>query len=135
MSAIQTASWLTIEIDEKLLPPIVRDIAAEIGLQAALKLVEHYQGVPMWVPVNYNPDHVLVKLVGEQATLKLIEMYPGEKPEIPKCESAIRAVRDAKIRSSDKSQRQLANEWHLTVRQIRNIQGGYEGDDGQVELF
>jgi hypothetical protein len=135
MSAIQTASWLTIEIDENLLPPIVRDIAAEIGLHGALKLVEHYQGVPMWVPVNYNPDHVLVKLVGEQATLKLIEMYPGEKPEIPKCEAAIRAVRDAKIRASDKSQRQLANEWHLTVRQIRNIQSGYEGDDGQDELF
>ncbi len=125
----------TIEIDERLLPRTVRDIAEIIGLQATLKLVEHYQGVPMWVPVNYDPEHILVRLVGHEAALKLIEQYGGEKPEIPRCTDAIRAVRNAKICASDKSQRQLALEHGLTIRQIRNIQNGVEVDDGQDSLF
>jgi hypothetical protein len=132
---IKTGDILTLQLDERVLPGIVRDIAAEIGLAAALKLVDFYQGVPMWVPVRFDPEHTLVKIVGAAATLKLMAMYPGEKPEIPRCAEAIRVVRNIKIRDSDKSQRQLAQEWNLTVRQIRNIQSGMEVDDEQEELF
>lgn len=128
-------AYATIEIDEHLLPHSVREIARLIGLPATLKLVEHYQGVPMWVPVNYDPDHVLVKLVGHDAALQLIGHFGGEKPEIPRCVDAIRAVRNAKISISDKSQRELALEHGLTVRQIRNIQIGGAIDDGQDSLF
>lgn len=132
---IKLADYLTIEIDERLLPGVVRDLAMEIGLPATMTLVENYQGARMWVPVNYDAEHILVKLVGHEAMLKLIDIYGGEKPEIPRCVAAIRAVRDAKIRASDKSQRQLAFEYHLTERQIRNIQNGIEDDDGQADLF
>lgn len=125
----------TIEIDEKLLPQSVREIARLIGLPATLKLVEHYQGVPMWVPVNYDPDHILVRLVGHEAAMKLIEEYGGEKPEIARCAAAIRAIRNHRICTSNKSQRELAIEHGLTVRQIRYIQTGMADDDVQDELF
>ena len=132
---IKTADTLTIRLDERLLPGIVRDIADLVGLAAALKVVEHYQGIRMWVPVKFDPEHILVKQLGPAAALKLVDYYPGEKLEIPRCLAAIRAVRDAEIRSGGLSQRQYAAKHGLTERQIRNIQNGIEDDDGQVELF
>jgi len=132
---IKTADTLEIAIDERLLPGIVREIADLIGLHATLKLVEHYPGIEMWVPGNYDPDHVLVKIIGHEAASKLVDNYGGESYQMPKCVDAIRAVRNTRICASDKSQRQLAIEHGLTVRQIRNIQNGIEFDDGQDELF
>ncbi len=132
---INTAAFLTIHLDERLLPGIVREIAALIGLSATLKLVEHYPGIPMWVPVKYDPDHALVKIVGHEAASKLVDNYGGESYQIAKCEHAIRAVRNTRICNSDKSQRQLAIEHGLTIRQIRNIQSGVEFDDGQDDFF
>lgn len=135
MIAIKTADILTINIDEKILPYVVQDIAHLIGLGAALKLVEHYKGTSMWVPGQFKPDHPLVKIIGHEAALKLIEAFPGENLEIPKCDDAVRAVRNGQIKLSDKSQSQLAREYNLTVRQIRNIQGDMPDDDRQVGLF
>lgn len=132
---IKTASVLNIAIDERLLPGIVREFADLIGLAATLKLVEHYPGIPMWVPVKWDCAHVLVKIIGHDAAMKLIENYGGESYPMPKCEEAIRFIRNTQIRASDKSQRQLAIEFRLTVRQIRNIQSGVEFDDGQDKLF
>lgn len=132
---IKTADILTINIDAKILPYVVQDIAHLIGLAAALKLVEHYKGTSMWVPGQFKPDHVLVKIIGHEPALKLIEAYGGECLEIPKCDDAVRAVRNGQIKLSDKSQAQLAREYNLTVRQIRNIQGNRPEDDRQEGLF
>lgn len=130
-----TSDKLTIYIDQKILPGIIQDIAALIGLAGALDLVDHHKGTLMWIPVEFKPDHVLVKIVGPEAALKLINEYGGERLEIPKCENAIRAVRDGEIKSSDKSQANLAREYNLTVRQIRNIQKNMPEDSKQEALF
>ena len=135
MVNVKTADILTIQIDEKILPFIIQDIANLIGLGDTLKLVDAYKGTSMWVPAEFKPDHVLVKLIGEQSALKLIKRYAGESVEIPKCDGAMRGVRNTKITTSDKSQSALAREWNLTVRQIRNIQKDVRFDDGQDELF
>lgn len=132
--AINSNDFDTFKIDEKILPFVVQDIANLIGLGLALKLVEHYKGTAMWIPSVYKPDHVLVKIISHEPTIKLINAYGGECLEIPKCDDAIRAVRNARIRQSDHSQAQLAREYNLTVRQIRNIQTGVE-DDRQEGLF
>ena len=132
---IKTADILSINIDAKILPYVVQDIAHLIGLGAALKLVEHYKGTSMWVPGQFKPDHVLVKIVGHHAASQLIEAYGGECLEMPKCEDAVRAVRNGQIKLSDKSQSQLAREYNLTVRQIRNIQGDRPEDARQEALF
>lgn len=135
MVRIKTADILTIAIDEKILPYIVQDIAHLIGLPNALKIVDHYKGTSLWVPPVFHPELALVKLIGAEATIKLIKVYGDQKAiEIPKCDDAIRAVRNEKIAASDKSQSQLAREWGLTVRQIRNIQKDVK-DDRQSPLF
>lgn len=137
MQKINTADILTIKIDVKILPYVIQDIANLIGLGATLKLVDHYKGRSMWIPAEFKPDHVLCKIVGPEYAIKLIERYHGETIEIPKCDHAIRAVRNMQIVQSDKSQSQLATEWNLTVRQIRNIQNlsDYGFDERQESLF
>ena len=132
--AIKTADILTFKIDEKILPYVVQDISNLIGLGLALKLVEHYKGTSMWIPSQFRPDYHLVAVIGHEPMIKLIEAYGGDRLEIPKCDDAIRAVRNFKICESDKSQSQLAHEYNLTVRQIRNIQCHIE-DDRQEDLF
>lgn len=132
--AIKTCDILTFKIDEKILPYVVQDISNLIGLGLALKLVEHYKGTSMWIPSQFRPDYHLVYIIGHEAMIKLIEAYGGERLEIPKCDDAVRAVRNFKICESDKSQSQLAHEYNLTVRQIRNIQCDIE-DDRQGDLF
>lgn len=135
MVMVKTADYLTIKIDEKILPYVIQDLIHLIGWEATMTLVDHYKGTSMWVPSVYKPDHILVKLIGHEATVKLMTAYVGERFEIPKCDDAMRAVRNFKICESDKSQAQLAREYNLTVRQIRNIQNDMPEDDRQEALF
>ncbi|WP_052494015.1 Mor transcription activator family protein [Nitrosospira sp. NpAV] len=126
------------EIDESLLPGILRDIAGLIGLPGTLTLVQHYGGVRLYIPKRFDPDHVLVKILGAAAVVKLIEHFGGEDHfDIPKALIASVAVRNAKIKVEygELSQRQLALKYDLTERQVRNILAGVEEDDGQVALF
>lgn len=126
------------ELDESLLPGILRDIAALIGLPGMLALVEHYGGVRLYVPVRFDPDHALVKVLGHGAAAKLIEQYGGlDHFDVPRAVRAIDAVRNAAIRAEygELSQGQLARRYRLTERQIRNILAGAEQDDGQADLF
>ena len=137
MVSIKTADILTIQIDIKILPYVVQDIAHIIGLADTLKLVDYYKGRKMWVPAEFKPAHILCKIAGATSATKLIAEYGGETLEIPKCDHAMRAVRNVQIIKSHQSQSQLAIEWALTVRQIRNIQGkeniGF--DERQDSLF
>lgn len=135
MVKIKTADILTIKIDEKILPFIVQDLANIIGLADTLKLVDHYKGTSMWVPAEFKPDHILCKIIGAESFIKLTKSYGGEALEIPKCEDALRAVRNEKIRLSDKSQSQLAREWDVTVRWIRELQKNMDCDEVQENLF
>lgn len=135
MVMVKTADYLTIKIDEKILPLVIQDLIHLIGWEATMTLVGHYKGTSMWVPSVYRPDHILVKLIGHEATIKLMTAYVGEQFEIPKCDGAMRTVRNFKICESDKSQAQLAREYNLTVRQIRNIQNDMPEDDRQEALF
>ena len=121
MRNIKLAEILDIDIDLSKLPYVVQDIANIIGLENALKLVEQYKGIKMYVPSEFRSDHILCQLIGEANTVILIKNYGGETLDIPKCNAAILTVRNFYIRNSNKSQRQLAIVHGLTVRQIRII--------------
>jgi len=137
MVRIKTADLLTIKLDEKILPPLARDIARVIGLAKTLKIVDHYKGTSMRVPVKFKPDHVLCKIIGHESAVELVDMFHGETLEIPKCDDAMRLVRNKLIVESDKIQKLLAREWNLTERQIRNIKSksDFGFDERQDRLF
>lgn len=126
------------ELDESLLPGVLRDIAALIGVPGTLQIVKHYGGVRLYVPKRFDPDHVLVKILGHAAVVKLIEHFGGEEHfDIPRCQIAGNAMRNAAIRDEygKLTQSQLARKYDLTERQIRNILAEIEPDEKQEELF
>lgn len=115
----------------------MRDIARVIGLADTLTLVDHCGGTALYVPVQFNPEQVLCKIIGPESAVKFIAEYAEERLDLPKCDNAIRWVRNRLICKSDKTQKAKAREWHLTERQIRNIEKandhGY--DERQDSLF
>ncbi len=123
------------DIDMTLLPYVVQDIANIIGLELTLRIVRAYAGTWVWVPERFKPDWALVPLIGHAAAVKLVEKYHGEKLDMPKCEEALRLMRNRLIVESAKTQAELAREYNLTERQIRNIQLGATDDDRQGGLF
>jgi hypothetical protein len=127
------------DIDTDLLPPILQDIVAQIGLHPTMLLVQARGGVRLYVPkLEMDDGHYLVVLLGREPAEKLQKMYGGDEHfDIPKAERALLAVRNSKIRharAAGASVSGLALEYHLTERQIRTICGELI-DDRQVSLF
>lgn len=73
-----------LSIESRYLPPILRDITELIGLPATLALVRHAGGTRLYVPVRFDPDHPLVKVLGHAAAVALIERHRGEYIDLPK---------------------------------------------------
>jgi len=126
-----------LSIESRYLPPILRDITELIGLPATLALVRHAGGTRLYVPVKYDPDHPLAKVLGHAAAVALIERHRGEYIDLPKGEIAIKAARDQQIRADRHvyTHAQQAIRWGLTDRQIRSILGPAEKDEKQAGLF
>jgi len=80
-----------------LLPDELRQIAEEIGVDAALKLVSARGGVCLYVPMVMTPDHPIARLIGMEAARKLSKRYQGERIEIPRAVGWRRALRDVLI--------------------------------------
>ncbi|NVM78882.1 Mor family transcriptional regulator [Duganella sp. SG902] len=123
------------------LPHQVRHIAAIVGLSAALKLVQNYGGVRLYVPVTMRPDHILARMIGFDEACKLSAEFGGmDHFDIPRAAGAIRLVRNREIVYKfvkGKTLRQLALEYVLTERAIQKIlsEAGASIDDRQVSLF
>ncbi len=137
MVKIKTADLLTIKFDLDILPPSAREIADAIGLADTLKLVDHFGGTRLRVPTTYKPDYPFCKVIGPASAVKLIEVFCDNLLEVPKCDSAVRLIRNRMIIESDKTARALAVEWGLTERQIRNIRSieNFGFDERQEVLF
>jgi Mor family transcriptional regulator len=125
-------------INVSLLPYILQDLVALIGLHATMKLVEHYGGIRLYVPKGEMGDgHELVKLIGREASELLQSEYAGESHfDIPLAMGAMRAVRNANIRTDRQamSVSETARKYRTTERHIRFICNELE-DDRQVGLF
>ncbi|MDP2786632.1 MAG: hypothetical protein Q8O79_00935 [Pseudomonadota bacterium] len=118
-----------------LLPGELRYIGERIGVEGALRLVEKWPGVRIYIPKAVGPDHPLAELLGLEDARTLCETYPGEGLDLPVALKWRLAMRNALIAQSGQSQRALALGHRLTVRQIRNIQSAAKADSGQESLF
>lgn len=121
-----------------LLPPVLQDMVALIGLPLTMKLVEVYGGTRLFVPKReVAGDHYLAILLGIEAANKLVAHYGGEEHfDIPLALRALKAVRNSQIRAErqSESERVLARRYKTTERNIRLICGEMV-DDRQTALF
>lgn len=85
-----------------MLPEQVRDIAELIGLPDALRLVEQLGGTTWEFAKGRNRNGqirvaALGDLLGEETAARLTSHLGGEKIYIPKCDAALRRLRDLEI--------------------------------------
>jgi len=128
----------TTDIDETLLPGVLREMNELIGITATMAIVQQFGGVRLYVPVNVPADHILIELIGVHNAEKLVDRFGGQEHfDIPKAEAALRHVRDIEIKRCwpGISQRELALKYRLTERRVREILGSERLGSNQMRLF
>lgn len=110
-------------LDEDL-PQVILEMKGLIGMQKTLKLVEVYGGLHLKIPIRFNDDHPLTRLLGHHAVLKLIGRFGGDTLYIAKADALLRIQRNIEIAQrfdSGVPARTLARDYHLSERQIWTI--------------
>ncbi|MDL2266786.1 hypothetical protein LJC46_02210 [Desulfovibrio sp. OttesenSCG-928-G15] len=122
---------------EHLLPPEGREISRVIGVTAMIALVKAVGGTTMIIPKAYGVKPpasytLLVDFIGETAADKLCRHYGGFKVYIPKCEDALRRLRnvmmteeyDSRIRAGETGTdivKDLVRRYNLSDRRVEDI--------------
>lgn len=65
------------------LPPMLRQIADEAGLTAALKLAQAKGGTEIYVPRTVKAGHWLAELLGLEEARAICRLYAGENISVP----------------------------------------------------
>src|SRR5260221_13237019 len=98
------------------------EIIQAIGLPAAMKLVDTFGGVRIYLPMpeNVTPDNEIAKAIGVDATRKLATVWGQERPSIPLARRHFRMVVRAEIRRDALGMTvpELARKYETTERTI-----------------
>ena len=120
------------------LPPSLADLVKLIGFPATLKLVEHFGGLPLYVPreEHLRAEHGIVAAIGADPARKLARDRGTETLEIPRAAAYLRRVRDQLMREKyeTSSASELAREFGMTRRNVF-YRVGADNDDEQGDLF
>ena len=106
------------------LPRSLQELGKEIGLEAVLKLAEHYGGVDINPPKNMHDGHPLAMRVGLPAARYLASYWGGDTLYIPKLAKIKQRLRNAEIvqrYDEGESVKKLAFAFKLTSRTIWNV--------------
>ena len=86
------------------LPPQARELVDLIGLPATMALVAAYRGQPLQVAKGsrVRGQRMIAQLaekIGRVAANKIVQRYNGTVLRVPKCQAALRAIRDARLQA------------------------------------
>ncbi len=98
-----------------LLPGTVQDIVDVIGLPATEQLVKAIGGARFKFGKGKEDTprlHILFSAIGEAKTYELLKVYGGEELYVPRCENALRELRNERFR----------NEF-ITLTEVEGISG------------
>lgn len=125
------------QINARMLPRLLRDIADIIGLDAALKLVRAYSGLRLYIPERAHAGHPVAQIIGVENLQKLANIYGRENLSLPKIDAADRQIKHHTVhalRASGIPVKHVARETGYTERRIYQLER--EGDDdNQPDLF
>lgn len=85
-----------------LLPETVQGIVDVIGLQATMALVKAIGGARFKFGKGKEDTerlHILFASIGEAKTYELLRVYGGEELYVPRCENALREMRNERFRN------------------------------------
>ncbi|MBX9752297.1 MAG: hypothetical protein K5Q68_22095 [Roseococcus sp.] len=114
-------------------PASLVDIAEVIGVAAALRLVDAFGGMTLYVPEKLDPAHRLVQSIGMSAAEALIARYGLEKIEVPTLHMA--RTRKALIANTTGPTHLVARELGVTTRWVRMVRNVPGADPRQMDMF
>jgi len=87
-----------------LLPRVIHQVVAAVGVATALQLVETFGGSTYRVPVRKTPAgekqfQLVAKVVGEEAAQQLVDKFGGKELYFANCAEALRELRNRQIRA------------------------------------
>lgn len=101
------------------------DIAAEIGMTAALRLSAWFgDDNKCYVPLKVEEGQLLVRLIGMSAARRLTEAFPGDMLAIPRLtqyENDVRARQIGQLLTRGFPTRQIAGWMRITERRVQQI--------------
>lgn len=112
------------DMEERLLPPSLREIREVIGVAATLRMVEGCGGIRVFIPKRPRPEHRLQRILGEEAFRLLSARYGGETLSVPRADRIVRRLRNLTIAAAYDTGmpvRELARRHQLTERQVYAI--------------
>lgn len=125
------------KVDIELLPVVAQEFIELIGIQHTETIIRERGGIRLYVPSHAKQDHWLAKLTSLDALKQLVARYGGDAIDIPRCDAAIRAIRELEIVNADESNATLARRYNYTERGIRKLKKrvGKQADDRQGKLL
>ena len=120
-----------------LLPGVLREVAEEAGVRAALKLADAFGGRELYVPFKLTDEHPIVEAIGKEASAKMVKLYGGGRVLVPldPNASASRQKRTiVKMLREGKSVQTIAGACGCHIRTVLRVKA--DKDDGdQFDLF
>lgn len=116
-------------VDPRLLPPVMRQLIAVIGMEATIRLLRARGGQRVHVPESRSK--LLTDIVGAESARQLCERFGGQELDLPKYDKVAQQLRDVAIRAErpGASLNELAARHDLTRRHIQNILRDNESSD------
>jgi len=116
-------------------PRLMREIAEELGDDAALKLVARYGGQVITVPLHANGSKIAQE-VGLEIAKALVALRGGDKLSVPNFGLKLAEERRRFILTHpDLSANDCAHKLGLTNRRVLQIRSEARGDPRQMDLF
>lgn len=119
------------------LPASIRDVAEAVGVRLALKLIELFGGLDLYVPHTLREDHPLMALGADDASA-LCEALGGETIYVPRMAAGPRRTGDvANLAAAGRTRAQIARALGITQRHVRRLarRGEKASDPDQADLF
>lgn len=129
-------------IDERMLPPQIRELVREIGMAETLTLLQERGGTPLYVAQQAELSS-LNEFLRPESVAALAAKYGRERLDLPKADKLVQQIRNHYVRETRargiKSGRQLARELGLSWRMIKYITNGMpdatdSSDQGELSL-
>lgn len=122
MAIIGSVAWYRLQM-ERLLPESLKDIAAAIGYENTILLVNKYGGQRLWIKRQPTLDWDVLLLLGYEATYALCKLCGGSQIEISTCQFLKIEERNQQIRCdrATHSIEALARKYGLRREWIRQI--------------
>lgn len=126
-------------VDEKLLPPVARQLVRVIGMPETINLLQERGGIPTRMPTAAEAQHgVLGRILTPESIAALTKSdLAGKRLELPKADKALQQLRNLAIAEARRTHTapEVARMFRLTRRRVIMINNDVSQDDDQGDLF